>query len=108
MSSDFYLREPYVLSGDKELAKQIDDSKDKFEKASGVRRFVDAIKAGEQTEGSFRNAWPITEAVNLYATALRSGKNLKYDAGKREITNVKMANSYLKRDYRKGWNLDEI
>ena len=108
MSSDFYLREPYVLSGDKKLAKQIDDSENKFEKASGIRRFIDAVKDGSQTEGSFRKAWPITEAVNLYAVALRSGKNLKYDALSRKITNVSEANKYLTRDYRKGWGLDEV
>jgi len=108
MSSDFYLREPYVLEGDKKLARQIDDSKDNFEKASGERRFVDSIKSGTQTEGSFRNAWPITEAVNLYAAALRSGKNLKYNATSREITNSEEANKYLIREYRKGWSLDEV
>jgi hypothetical protein len=93
--------------GDKKLAREL-DIQDSFEQASGIRRFVDAVKAGTQTEGSFRKAWPITEAVNLYATALRSGKNLKYDAAERNITNVKAANSYLKRDYRRGWSLDEV
>ncbi|HPF51921.1 MAG TPA: Gfo/Idh/MocA family oxidoreductase [Draconibacterium sp.] len=107
MSSEFNLRDPYVLSGDKKLAEE-HTINDKFERASGVRRFVDAIKNGEQTDGSFRNAWPITEAVNLYAAALRSGKNLKYDAASRKITNVPDVNKYLTREYRKGWSLDEI
>lgn len=108
MSSEFNLRKPYVLSGDKKLAAQIDDAEDRYERVSGIRRFVDAVKAGEQTNGSFRKAWPITEAVNLYAAALRSGKNLKYDAASRKITNVNSANDYLRRDYRKGWSLDEV
>ena len=107
MSSDFYLREPYVLSGDKKLADEIKFNK-KFEKASGERRFVDAVKNGEQTEGSFRYAWPITEAVNLYAAALRSGKILKYDAASRKIANAPKVNEYLTREYRKGWSLEEI
>ncbi len=107
MSSEFNLREPYVLAGDKKLAEKLKKDEN-FERASGVRRFVDAIKAGEQTEGSFRNAWPITEAVNLYAAALRSGKNLKYDSASRKITNVPEVNKYLTREYRKGWSLDEM
>jgi len=107
MSSEFNLRDPYVLSGDKKLAKEI-NTNTRFERYSGIRRFVDAVKAGKQTDGSFRKAWPITEAVNLYAAALRSGKNLKYNAALRTITNVKEANAYLKRDYRRGWSLDEV
>lgn len=107
MSSDFRVRKPYVLSGDKKLAKEL-EIQDSFEQASGIRRFIDAVKAGTQTEGSFRKAWPITEAVNLYAAALRSGKNLKYNATERKISNVKEANTYLKREYRRGWGLDEV
>ncbi len=107
MSAEFNLRDPYVVSGDKKLAEELklDDS---YERASGIQRFVDGVRNNTQLEGSFRYAWPITEAVNLYAAALRSGKNLKYDASKREITNVPEANNYLKREYRKGWSLDEM
>jgi len=107
MSSEFNVREPYVLSGDVKLAEdlKIDDP---FIQVSGIKRFIDAVKSGEQLPGSFREAWPITEAVNLYAAALRSGKNLKYDAQKREITNASDANFYLTREYRKGWGLEEI
>jgi hypothetical protein len=107
LSSSFTLTEPYVLSGDLNLAKNL-DKKVKYERASGVQRFVDGIKNNRQTDGSFRHAWPITEAVNLYAAALRSGKILKYDAQSRQVTNVPDANKYLTRDYRKGWSLEEI
>ena len=107
MSTEFNLREPYVLSGDKKLAEElkIDDT---YERASGIKRFIEGVRNDIQLEGSFRYAWPITEAVNLYAAALRSGKNLKYDASKKEITNVPDANKYLIRNYRKGWSLEEI
>lgn len=107
MSSEFNLREPYVLSGDKKLADKLKID-GKFVRESGIKRFVDGVRNNSQLEGSFRHAWPITEAVNLYAAALRSGKNLKYDASKREITNVPEANKYLKREYRKGWSLEDI
>ena len=107
MSTEFNLREPYVLTGDKKLAEEL-KLDDGFERASGIQRFIEGVRNNTQLEGSFRHAWPITEAVNLYAAALRSGKNLKYDASKREITNVSEANKYLKREYRKGWSLEEM
>ena len=107
MSSDFLVREPYILSGDKKLARDLDKNV-KYEKHSGIQEFIDSIRSNRQMEASFRYAWSITEAVNLYAAALRSGKTLKYDAKKRQVTNVAEANSYLVRGYRKGWGPEEI
>ena len=107
MSSDFYLRNPYVLSGDMKLAEEL-KTDSTFERASGIQRFVDGVKNGKQPEGNFREAWPITEAVNLYAAALRSGKTLKYDAASRKVTNAPEVNEYLTRKYRKGWSPEEI
>jgi len=80
----------------------------KKEKAAGFIKFMDGIKTGKQCAGSFTDAMPITEAVNLYAVAMRTGRTLKYDAVARKITNVAEANKYLTRDYRKGWNPDTI
>ncbi|MCA1758480.1 MAG: Gfo/Idh/MocA family oxidoreductase [Bacteroidales bacterium] len=107
MSSQFTLKDPYVLSGDLKLAKEL-KKEVSYDRGSGIEKFIQAVKNNQQVDGSFRKAWPITEAVNLYAAALRSGKNLKYDAGKREITNLPDVNKYLKREYRKGWSLEEI
>lgn len=78
------------------------------EKTSGFIQFMEAVKAGNQCPGSFTEAGDITEAVNLYGVALRSGRLLKYDAANRKITNVVDANKYLSREYRKGWSPDEI
>jgi hypothetical protein len=47
----------------------------------------------------------LTEAVNLYAAALRAHKLLRYDAATMKITNVPDANKYLAREYRSGWGL---
>lgn len=80
----------------------------KKEKISGFQQFIDAIKSGKQCPGNFRDAWTLTEAVNLYAIALRAGKILKYDANKRTITNFPDANKYLSREYRNGWSPESI
>ena len=66
--------------------------------------FVDACKTGKQYPGSFAEAEYLTEAINLYAVALRSWKLLKYDASSHSITNVPDANKYLSREYRSGWD----
>jgi len=89
----------------KEIAKPEDSRK---EKTSGFQQFIDAIKDTKQCPGSFTEAWSLTEAVNLYGVALRTGRMLKYDSSTRKITNNADANKYLKREYRRGWNPEEI
>ena len=66
--------------------------------------FVDACRTGKQYAGNFSEAEHITEAINLYAVALRSNRLLKYDAANLKITNVPDANKYLSREYRPGWD----
>jgi hypothetical protein len=69
----------------------------------GMKEWIAACRGGKQSAGSFLNAWPITEAVNLYGVALRSRRRLLYDSEARKITNVSEANKYLAREYRSGW-----
>jgi len=69
----------------------------------GLLQWVAACRGGAPSAGNFLNAWPITEAVNLYAVALRTGRKLQYDAESMKITNVPEASQYLSRQYRKGW-----
>jgi hypothetical protein len=68
-----------------------------------MQEWIAACRGGKQAAGSFLNAWPISEAVNLYAAALRSRKRLLYDAESRKITNDSDADRYLSREYRDGW-----
>ena len=80
----------------------------KKDRTSGFLKFMEGIRSGSQCPGNFREAWPITEAVNLYAASLRAGRMLKYDATNMKITNVPEANKYLSREYRKGWDPESI
>ena len=68
--------------------------------------WVRAIKTGEESPGSFLYARPVTETLNLGAVALRARKMIEYDATARKITNSAMANKFLGRDYRDGWELE--
>jgi hypothetical protein len=72
--------------------------------ASSMRQWIAAVRGGPQSPSSFLNAGPISEAVNLYAVALRTGKKLLYDGQSQKVTNVAEANKYLSREYRKGWD----
>jgi hypothetical protein len=74
----------------------------------GLRQWIEACKGGAQSPGSFLQAGPISEAVNLYALALRTRKRLLFDAESLKITNVSEANRYLARDYRKGWEPETV
>jgi predicted dehydrogenase len=67
--------------------------------------WLQAVKGGEPSPGSFANAGPITDAVNLGTVALRAGKKVLLDSQKLAITNVAGANKYLYREYREGWKL---
>jgi hypothetical protein len=75
----------------------------------GLTQWVAACRGDKQhSPGSFLNAGPISEAINLYAVALRTGRRLLYDAGTGTIGNVAEANRYLAREYRQGWDPQTI
>jgi hypothetical protein len=78
------------------------------ELSPGLKQWIAACKGGAPSPGNFLNAGPITEAVNLYAVALRTRKRLLYDAESLKITNVPEANKYLSREYRKGWEPENV
>src|SRR5215472_15295360 len=71
---------------------------------AGMRQWIAAVRGGPQSPSSFLNAGPISEAVNLYAVALRTGRKLLYDGQSQKVTNVAEADKYLSREYRKGWD----
>jgi hypothetical protein len=70
-----------------------------------IKEWIAQCRGGAQASGSFVHAWPISEAANLYAVALRTGRKLLYDANAMKVTNVPEANKYLAREYRKGFEI---
>jgi hypothetical protein len=67
--------------------------------------WLDAFKSGQQSQGSFLLAGPVTETILLGGVALRSGKKIEWDAEKMKITNLPDLNKLLYREYRPGWEL---
>ena len=69
-------------------------------------QWVDACRGEDKTTAGFDYAGPLTEAILLGGVATRFHKvTLKWDAKKLKFTNVDDANQYIKRDYRKGWEV---
>jgi predicted dehydrogenase len=67
-----------------------------------------AVKAGKQAPCHFGYAGPFTEAYQLGNIALRIGHRIEWDPLQFRITNCEEANQYLRREYRRGWDLKEI
>lgn len=106
----FHINDPRIISGKMKDAKAAaTDKRNQVQQTSeALPLFVNAVKSGKQYPGNFREAEYITEAINLYAVALRSNKLLKYDAANVKISNSPEANKYLNREYRKGWDPESI
>ncbi len=106
--ASFHAGAPQIISGKRagESKKDVrqDDAPDQYI----PKGFIDGCLSGKQCAGSLRDAWPLTEAINLYAVALRTGKTIYYDAASMKITNISEANKYLSREYRKGWDISSI
>jgi hypothetical protein len=103
----FNVQNPQIISGkkmDATVAKKDEKGDQVAQTSQALPLFVDAIKNSKQYTGNFMEAEFITEAINLYAASLRSGKLLQYDAASLKITNVPDANKYLSREYRQGWD----
>lgn len=105
----FRVEEPQIISGNKmdSERKAVRPPREEREEAA-LQLFIDACKSGKQYPGSFPEAEHLTDAVNLYAVALRTGRLLKYDSTNTKITNIPEANKYLDREYRSGWDLKTV
>ncbi|HWB25384.1 MAG TPA: Gfo/Idh/MocA family oxidoreductase [Chitinophagaceae bacterium] len=102
----FNVQNPQLISGKKTGSSSAKaDTRDQVtQESAALPLFVNACRSGKQYPGSFPEAEYLTEAVNLYSVALRTGKLLRYDAATQKITNAPDANKYLNREYRSGWD----
>ena len=74
--------------------------------ANHWHQFVDAILGKDKTQANFDYAGPLTEAILLGSVASRFPKTtLEWNAKKLKFTNVKEANQFVRREYRKGWEV---
>jgi len=69
-------------------------------------QFVEAIRGNAKTSAPFDYAAPLTEMVLLGCLSTRFPKTkLEWDADAMKITNHAEANPFVRREYRKGWEV---
>jgi predicted dehydrogenase len=102
----FHGQEPQIFqAGQAKLFIPEEPTSYRIEPNDRYMTWADAVLADEESPGSFLNAGPITDMVNLGAVALRAGGKVVFDSEKMEIVNLPSANKFLRRDYREGWEL---
>lgn len=67
--------------------------------------WIKACKDGSQTTCNFDYSGALTESVLLGNVAYRTGKMLEWDAENLKATNCPEADKYIRKEYRKGWEL---
>jgi len=69
------------------------------------KEWIQACKNGGKTTCSFDYSGPLTEANHLGNVAYRTGKKITWDPVNLKVTNAPEAAKFIKREYRKGWEL---
>ena len=70
--------------------------------------WIRAIKGGPAACSNFDYAGPFTEWILLGNLALRTRKSLVWDSANLNVTNAAEANQWVKKTYRKGWDLRNV
>lgn len=74
--------------------------------ANHYTQFLEAVRDNGTTWTNFDYSGPLTESVLLGSVATRFPKTtLEWDAKSLRFTNVKEANQFIRRQYRKGWEI---
>lgn len=69
------------------------------------REWLEAIRTGGTTTCNFDYSGALAEAVLLGNVAYRCGKEIEWNAQEGRVVNAPEAAQYLRREYRKGWQL---
>jgi predicted dehydrogenase len=70
--------------------------------------WIAACKGGAPARSNFDFAGPLTEAVLLGVVAVRTRRHLVWDSANLTVTNFPEANQFIRKEYRKGWELGRI
>jgi predicted dehydrogenase len=72
-------------------------------------QFVEACRGNGKTSAPFDYSGPLTESVLLGCLATRFPKaTLEWDSTALKVTNVSEANQFVRRHYRKGWEVEGL
>jgi predicted dehydrogenase len=72
-------------------------------------QFVEACRGNGKTSAPFDYAGPLTESVLLGCLATRfPGASLQWDAANLKVTNFREPNAFVRRTFRKGWEIEGL
>jgi predicted dehydrogenase len=98
-----YMQEPFLVNDQQQ--KDLKPPEQFLPRSIGHHKeFLEAIVGGPAAASNFDQAGPLTEMVLVGNLAVRSGQRVEWDAQKMKASNSE-AQKYVKRDYRKGWEL---
>lgn len=69
------------------------------------KEWIEACKGNGPTTCNFDYSGALTEAVLLGNVAFRAGKSLEWDAKALKASNAPEADKFIRKDYRKGWDV---
>ncbi len=103
--ADFRSEDPHILPEKKmiEITGSAKPPETEIDRSQGM--WIDAFREGKQSPGTYLKAGPVTETILLGAVALQARKKVIYDTDSMKITNDEEANKFLRREYRKGWEM---
>jgi predicted dehydrogenase len=100
-----YIAAPVLLPEDKFKGHKLPDAGE----ANHYLQFVEACRGNGQTSAPFAYSGPLTEMVLLGCLATRFPKTtLEWDAEHLQVVNVEKANAFVRRHYRKGWEVEGL
>ena len=70
---------------------------------NSVDEYMDAIREGKQSRGSFINIADLAEATCLATIALRTGEQITWDAENMKVLSDNVTHEFMTREYRDGW-----
>ena len=103
---DFRANKPRLIPASRQRAFEGSIVAKDIDTTTSDDEWVNAIRSGKRSRGSFEEVAPLAEAVTLANIALRVPyKRLLWDVRKMEFTNSPAANKFVRREeYRSGWD----
>jgi predicted dehydrogenase len=107
MFTDTYGGNPHILPKEKHAEFPRPERKIPRSKHGPMGDFLAACKGGEQASSCFDVSGPFTEFILTGVLASRTGmgRKIEWDVDKLLCTNLPEVNGWIKRDYRKGWEV---
>jgi nitrite reductase/ring-hydroxylating ferredoxin subunit len=71
-----------------------------------MRNFLDCVRSRRTPVSDLESGHRVATACHLANISLRTGRKLRWDAGKQEILDDRQAGAMLTRPYRKPWDAE--